>query len=58
MILNEISVEGQKKILQSKVLVIGAGGTGSTTLLYLAGIGVSRIGIVDFDHVDRSNLHR
>ena len=44
--------------MKTKVLVAGAGGTGSTALLYLAGVGVGEIGIVDFDEVDRSNLHR
>ena len=49
---------GQQKLLKSKVLVIGAGGIGSTVLLYLAASGVGEITVVDFDHVDMSNLHR
>lgn len=51
-------VGGQKKLLSSAVLVIGAGGIGSTAIPYLAAAGVGRIGIVDFDTVDISNLHR
>lgn len=51
-------VSGQVKLLQSAVLVIGAGGIGSTVLLYLAACGVGTIGVVDFDCVESSNLHR
>lgn len=51
-------VEGQNKLLQSSVLVIGAGGIGSSVLLYLASSGVRTITVVDFDVVERSNLHR
>lgn len=57
-ILPEIGVEGQKKLLLAKVLVIGAGGLGSGVLYYLASSGVGKLGIVDFDKVDLSNLHR
>lgn len=57
-ILKEIGVSGQKKLLASKVLVIGAGGLGSTALLYLAAAGVGMIGIADGDVVDMSNLNR
>jgi molybdopterin/thiamine biosynthesis adenylyltransferase/rhodanese-related sulfurtransferase len=49
---------GQQKLKHSKVLVIGAGGLGSPLLLYLAAAGIGKIGIVEFDHVDRSNLQR
>ncbi len=56
--LKEIGVRGQKKLLSSKVLVIGAGGLGSPAILYLASAGVGTIGIVDFDSVDFSNLQR
>lgn len=58
MILKEVGLEGQIKIFKTKVLCIGAGGTGSTCLMYLAGLGLGKIGIVDFDKVERSNLHR
>jgi adenylyltransferase/sulfurtransferase len=51
-------VTGQQKLLSSRVLVIGAGGIGSTLLLYLASSGVGHITVVDFDHVEMSNLHR
>jgi len=50
--------QGQEKLKQGSVLVIGAGGLGSPALLYLAAAGVGRIGIVDFDMVDESNLQR
>ena len=51
-------VAGQKRLLSSSVLVVGAGGIGSTVLPYLAAAGVGKITVVDFDGVDRSNLHR
>ena len=54
----EFGLEGQKKLKNSKVLVIGSGGLGSPVLLYLAAAGVGTIGIVDFDIVDDSNLQR
>lgn len=54
----ELNVEGQKKLKAASVLVIGAGGLGSPVLLYLAAAGVGRIGIVDADVVDESNLQR
>lgn len=57
-ILNEVGEEGQLKLLNSKVLVVGAGGLGSPILLYLAAAGVGTLGIVDFDTVDISNLQR
>jgi molybdopterin/thiamine biosynthesis adenylyltransferase len=57
-ILPNIGGAGQRKLLDSKVLVIGAGGLGSPVLLYLAAAGIGTIGIVDFDHVDVSNLQR
>lgn len=49
MILSEISLEGQEKIFNTKVLVIGAGGIGAPASLYLAGAGVGTIGLVDGD---------
>jgi adenylyltransferase/sulfurtransferase len=57
-ILPNVGGAGQRKLLDAKVLVIGAGGLGSPTLLYLAAAGVGTIGIVDFDRVDLSNLQR
>lgn len=57
-ILPEIGKEGQKKLKQSSVLCIGAGGLGSPALLYLAATGVGRIGIIDDDVVDITNLQR
>jgi len=57
-ILPEVGGTGQEKLLNSKVLVIGAGGLGSPAILYLAAAGVGTIGIVDFDVVDFSNLQR
>ena len=56
--LKEIGLQGQKKLLSSKVLVIGAGGPGSPALMYLASAGVGTIGIADYDVVDLSNLQR
>lgn len=58
LILPDIGGKGQQKILDAKVLVIGAGGLGSPVLLYLASAGVGKIGIVDCDKVDLSNLQR
>src|SRR5207244_382884 len=58
LILPEVGMEGQKKLKRSSVLLIGAGGLGSPLALYLAAAGVGRIGIVDFDVVDESNLQR
>jgi adenylyltransferase/sulfurtransferase len=58
LVLPEIGDAGQSKLLDSSVLVIGAGGLGSPLLLYLAAAGVGRIGIVDDDTVDLSNLQR
>lgn len=56
--LQEFGLEGQLKLKEAKVAVIGAGGLGSPALLYLAAAGVGTIGIVDFDTVDLSNLQR
>jgi sulfur-carrier protein adenylyltransferase/sulfurtransferase len=57
-ILPEFNIEGQLRLKQAKVLVVGAGGLGSPMLLYLAAAGVGTIGIVDFDCVEDSNLQR
>jgi sulfur-carrier protein adenylyltransferase/sulfurtransferase len=54
----EVGVEGQARLLESKVLFIGAGGLGSPAMLYLAAAGVGTVGVVDFDVVDLSNLQR
>jgi len=57
-ILEEIGVAGQRKLLDSKVLIVGAGGLGSPSAIYLAAAGIGTLGIVDGDRVDLSNLHR
>ncbi len=57
-ILADVGPQGQQKINQGKVLIVGAGGLGSPAALYLAAAGVGKIGIVDFDKVDLSNLQR
>jgi len=57
-ILTVVGVEGQEKILEGKVLIVGAGGLGSPTALYLAAAGVGTIGIIDGDVVDMTNLQR
>lgn len=57
-ILPGVGAVGQRKLLEAKVLVTGAGGLGSPVLLYLAAAGVGTLGIVDFDEVDLSNLQR
>ncbi|EFK37211.1 Probable adenylyltransferase/sulfurtransferase MoeZ [Chryseobacterium gleum] len=56
--IEEIGLEGQKKIKSSKVLVIGAGGLGSPVLQYLAAAGVGTLGVADFDEVELHNLNR
>jgi len=58
LLIPEIGQEGQQKLLDAKVLLLGAGGLGSPTGLYLAAAGVGTLGIVDSDVVDRSNLQR
>ena len=58
LIMPQVGSAGQRKIIEAKVLMIGAGGLGSPVALYLALAGVGTIGIVDFDVVDRSNLQR
>jgi len=57
-ILDEVGEEGQIKLLQSRVLVIGAGGLGSPVLMYLAAAGVGTLGVIDDDDVDITNLQR
>jgi adenylyltransferase/sulfurtransferase len=58
LLLPEVAVEGQKKLRDGQVLLVGAGGLGSPAALYLAAAGVGTIGIVEFDLVDESNLQR
>ena len=57
-VLREIGVSGKKRLLNSKVLVIGAGALGSSALMYLAAAGIGTIGIADYDRVELSNLQR
>ena len=58
LIIPDVGMEGQKRLKNAKVLVIGAGGLGSPALMYLAAAGVGTIGIAEFDEVDESNLQR
>src|SRR5215471_16667761 len=58
LIMPEVGLEGQKRLKASSLLLIGAGGLGSPLALYLAAAGIGRIGLVDFDNVDFSNLQR
>ena len=58
LLIPEVGLEGQKKLKAASVLVIGTGGLGSPVSLYLAAAGVGRIGLVDYDVVDFSNLQR
>jgi adenylyltransferase/sulfurtransferase len=57
-IMDQVGSQGQRKLLASKVLIVGAGGLGSPSAVYLALAGVGTVGIVDFDVVDISNLQR
>ena len=57
-ILKKIGVIGQKKLLQSSVLIVGAGGLGSPILIYLTALGVGKVGVIDGDNVEMSNLSR
>ena len=57
-ILKRVGIIGQKKLLKSRVLIVGAGGLGSPISIYLAALGIGKIGIVDKDNVEISNLSR
>ncbi|CAK1554284.1 unnamed protein product [Leptosia nina] len=57
-LLPDIGVKGQEKLMKGKVLIVGAGGLGCPASVYLAGAGVGEIGIVDYDSVDVTNIHR
>ena len=57
-ILKKIGVIGQKKLLKSSVLIVGAGGLGSPIAIYLTALGIGKIGIVDKDNIEISNLSR
>ncbi len=58
LIIPDVGMDGQKRLKNAKVLVVGAGGLGSPALMYLAAAGVGTLGVVDFDVVDESNLQR
>jgi len=58
LIMPEVGLEGQRALKSSSVLLVGAGGLGAPAAIYLAAAGVGRIGIVDFDVIEKSNLHR
>src|ERR671918_1243642 len=58
LIIPDVAMDGQKRLKNASVLLIGAGGLGSPNAMYLAAAGVGRIGLVDFDVVDASNLQR
>ena len=58
LVLPEVGVDGQERIKQGRILIVGAGGLGSPAALYLAAAGIGKIGIVDFDKVDENNLQR
>jgi len=58
LIIPDVAMAGQQRLMNAKVLCVGAGGLGSPALMYLAAAGVGTLGIVEFDTVDESNLQR
>jgi len=58
LVMPEVGREGQERLQQARVLVVGAGGLGSPVTMYLAAAGIGRLGLVEFDRVEESNLHR
>ena len=58
LIIPDVAMAGQQRMMNAKVLCVGAGGLGSPALMYLAAAGVGTLGIVEFDTVDESNLQR
>ncbi len=58
LIIPEVGLEGQRRLKAARVLIIGTGGLGSPSSLYLAAAGVGTIGLIDFDTIDETNLHR
>ena len=58
LIIPDVAMDGQRRLMAAKVLCVGAGGLGSPALMYLAAAGVGTLGIVEFDVVDESNLQR
>ena len=57
-LLSELGMNGQKKLLSSSVLILGIGGVGCPCAMYLAGIGIGKLGICDGDSIELHNLHR
>ena len=58
LVIPEVGIQGQNRLKEARVLVVGAGGLGSPVSMYLAAVGVGKLGLVEFDDVDESNLQR